>query len=227
MMLRAHICARRNSRDSMHAKHTSFHVRVLLALRAASTAAWYWPSLTRQDVRREKLDTLVNRILAASYRPCSKHLSPITWICPTLGAATNSSSSLRRLVLAYAYISSESMDASLTFLRAISRYFTRSSKHEADSAALMTSAYAAASFAFRNDAMASETMPCSSWAFARLLHTSGSLTRSANSKALGMLLRLNSSTFTADTFWWNFLKMKYASSYSSESTAILAMSGPS
>ena len=38
---------------------TSFQVRVLLALRPLSTAAWYSPRCTSVDARRAKLDTLL------------------------------------------------------------------------------------------------------------------------------------------------------------------------
>lgn len=50
---------------------TSFHVRVLLAFRALSTAAWYSPRWTNVDASRAKLDTLLYKSLAASYMPSS------------------------------------------------------------------------------------------------------------------------------------------------------------
>ena len=48
---------------------TSFHVRVLLALRALSTALWYSPRCTNVEASLAKLDTLLYRSLAASYMP--------------------------------------------------------------------------------------------------------------------------------------------------------------
>lgn len=50
---------------------TSFHVRVLLAFLALSTAAWYSPRWTNVDASRAKLDTLLYKSLAASYIPSS------------------------------------------------------------------------------------------------------------------------------------------------------------
>lgn len=53
------------------ASFTSFHVRVLFAFLALSTAAWYSPRWTNVDASRAKLDTLLNKSLAASYIPSS------------------------------------------------------------------------------------------------------------------------------------------------------------
>ena len=53
---------------------TSFHVRALLALRAASTAAWNWCSLTSVDARRPQEGMREKMTRDASYRPSSKHL---------------------------------------------------------------------------------------------------------------------------------------------------------
>ena len=56
-------------------KLTSFHVLVLLAFLALSTAAWYSPKWTRVIANLAKLDTLLYRSLAGSYIFASKHLS--------------------------------------------------------------------------------------------------------------------------------------------------------
>lgn len=53
---------------------TSFHVLLLLALRAASTASWNLCSRTRVLARRPQLGMWANRMRAASNRPSSKHL---------------------------------------------------------------------------------------------------------------------------------------------------------
>lgn len=55
-------------------RRTSFQVRGLLALRAASTACWNWCSRTRVLASRPQLGMCVNRMRAASYDLASKHL---------------------------------------------------------------------------------------------------------------------------------------------------------
>lgn len=57
--------------ENVFAPVTSFHVRVLLAFLALSTAAWYSPRWTNVDASRAKLDTLLYKSLAASYIPSS------------------------------------------------------------------------------------------------------------------------------------------------------------
>lgn len=69
MMNIAQICASRNSSASTHAALTSFHVRALLALRAASTACWYSVRWTRHEARRLQLELDVKSTFAASYMP--------------------------------------------------------------------------------------------------------------------------------------------------------------
>ena len=71
MMCSAQICARRNSWCSTHVAFTSFHVRVELALRAASTAAWCSPRCIRHVARRAKLEIELKSIFAASYMASS------------------------------------------------------------------------------------------------------------------------------------------------------------
>lgn len=56
---------------------TSFHVLVLLALRALSTAPWYSLRWTKVMASLAKLDTLLYKSLAASNISSSKHRSPI------------------------------------------------------------------------------------------------------------------------------------------------------
>ena len=53
---------------------TSFHVLLLLALRAASTASWNLCSRTSVLARRPQLGMCANSRRAASNRPSSKHL---------------------------------------------------------------------------------------------------------------------------------------------------------
>lgn len=55
---------------------TSFHVLVLFAFLAPSTAAWYSPKCTKVEASFAKFDTLLYRSLAASYIFSSKHRSP-------------------------------------------------------------------------------------------------------------------------------------------------------
>lgn len=65
-MLRPHSWASLNSPSSTQLKHTSFQVRTLLARRAASTACWYWCSLTRVEARRPQLEVWAKSRRAAS-----------------------------------------------------------------------------------------------------------------------------------------------------------------
>ena len=53
---------------------TSFHVLVLLAFLAPSTAPWYSLRCTRVIASLAKLEMLLYNSLAASYMPASKHL---------------------------------------------------------------------------------------------------------------------------------------------------------
>ena len=56
------------------AGHTSFQVRGLLALRAASTACWKWCNRTSVLARRPQLGMCTKMMRAASYSCASKHL---------------------------------------------------------------------------------------------------------------------------------------------------------
>ena len=81
MMCSAQICASRNSWCSTQLALTSFHVRVELALHAASTVAWCWPRCIKRVANRAKLAMELKRIFAASCMP-RRHTS---WPRPGCG----------------------------------------------------------------------------------------------------------------------------------------------
>lgn len=74
-----HDLAARTSRSSWNEtwnrQQTSFQVRGLLALRAASTACWKWCNRTSVLARRPQLGMCTKMMRAASYSCASKHLA--------------------------------------------------------------------------------------------------------------------------------------------------------
>eukprot|EP00964_Phaeocystis_antarctica_P025644 scaffold14434_cov60-Phaeocystis_antarctica.AAC.2 len=100
MMCSAQICASRNSWCSTQLALTSFHVRVELALHAASTVAWCSPRCIKRVANRAKLAMELKRIFAASCMASPSHLSATSWMRPTLGAEMNSSSEANCSLLA-------------------------------------------------------------------------------------------------------------------------------
>mmetsp|Transcript_10294 Transcript_10294/g.24656 ORF Transcript_10294/g.24656 Transcript_10294/m.24656 type:complete len:206 (+) Transcript_10294:1296-1913(+) len=205
MMLSPQICAKRNSPASTHAAFTCFHVRMDDALRAASTASRYWPRCTKQLASLALALVALNSTRAASNWPSSKQRSPTFSSCATCEPEIKISRSPRRLVRASAYTSSVSTNRSFTFWRAISRKRTRSSYWPVSAALAATCLYALASLALMNASMADLTSPASSAALARVLHTSATSMRSANSCARGRSPMWLMSTPAASTLRLNFL----------------------
>mmetsp|Transcript_13917 Transcript_13917/g.39578 ORF Transcript_13917/g.39578 Transcript_13917/m.39578 type:complete len:233 (-) Transcript_13917:3385-4083(-) len=218
------ICASRNLPFSTHATLTSFHVRVLDALRAASTAPSQSPSLMRQEHRRGKLEMELYRSLAALYISLWKQRSPTSWIWPTLGLLMSSCRDARLSVIAYAYMSSVSILGCLICWRHMSRYLM-SSSHRATSLALaMTSSKCSWFLALSSAWIAGLTLFCSSCASARRVNTWSSPSCSAKSYARSRSCSCSMSTATASVVWLNFLYTVNASSYKPDETQMFAMS---
>mmetsp|Transcript_42102 Transcript_42102/g.61902 ORF Transcript_42102/g.61902 Transcript_42102/m.61902 type:complete len:269 (-) Transcript_42102:3456-4262(-) len=202
MRLRPQICASLNSSCATHATSTSFHVRVKLALRAASTASAYFSSRTRQEASLSCLLMEEKSMRAASNRPISAHRSPTSSTLAMLGDDTNSSSSDTMLVRAYAINMAVSMTdrascVPKSFLRAICKNVMSGKYWSAFCAASITLMYSDGSLALTYESMASDTEPFCNCAAASVLQVSSRLLAVAKSLARSRSPMFSSSTIIA------------------------------